>query len=149
MIRTVLITFLFVCISSAVDLNLVWDSSDTPGVSYVLYATTNTMTSENLHTSNVSVDTGTNQQTILKDIAPGKWSFAVTAYMIQTNVISQPLSVPAIISTNKIESAPSNFLFIEVPTAPVILRVIVVEANATLVGTNWLDIGFFKIKVLP
>lgn len=136
---------------SAVDVQLIWDPSPTENVTYILYATTNILSSTNLHSSQVKADTGTNCGVTIRDMDPGIWTFAATAVKTSINIIPQTLAIgiqPAT-TTNKVESDPSNFLILEIPSPPAMARTMVLEATTTLTGTNWIDAGFFRLRITP
>jgi hypothetical protein len=118
----------------------------------MIYGTTNTMSSTNLHSSEIKIATGTNQTVTIRDMKPAVWTFAATAvkesYSVDMSKLSINLASNApVVITNKIESDPSNFLVIEMPQTPAMMRTLVIQANATLAGTNWIDAGFFKLKI--
>lgn len=112
------------------QLNLAWDAVPGAGVTnYVLYAHTNTLTATNLAAATVKAGVGTNTLVAVENLAPGQWSFAVTA--VKAGV----------------ESPPSNILPVEVPPAPVNLRTVVLQYGATV--TNLTDMGYFRLRILP
>lgn len=123
----VLFVLLVPSISHAGSLRLAWDASPTPGVSYTLYAHTNTIGTD-LVSPVVRVHAGTNLTARVTDLAAGQWHFVATA--VKDNV----------------ESAPSNELVATVPAQPANMRTVVLQYNATVTGTNWLDAGFFRVK---
>lgn len=111
------------------QVQLAWDASPTPGVTYRLYAYTNATTLTNLSSAPVKLDAKTNLTATVQFLQPGTWRFVATAY-----------------STNGIESVPSNEVIATVPPPPANARTVIVQFNATVTGTNWLDAGFFRIK---
>lgn len=122
-----IISIAFVAIAS--DLRLAWNPSTTPGVSYILYASTNSLGATNLAAeATARIDCGTNTQVELAGIMPSQWKFAVTAR-------TQP----------GIESDPSNILIVEIAKPPPDLRVLEVQFSSDL--TNWSNAGYFRLKL--
>lgn len=149
--RTIIFLSIFSITSVwATDIQLAWDASPTSNVTYIIYGTTNMMSSTNLHSSQIKLDVGTNQTVLIRDMKPAMWTFAATAARatVNTNFQTLILGQPTLI-TNTIESDPSNFLMLEMPQPPANMRTLVIQVNATLVGTNWFDAGFFKLKIMP
>lgn len=112
---------------------LEWDASISTNVTgYKLYASTNVLTATNLSSALVKLNTGTNRsvQVLITNVA--NWRFVATAYTAQG-----------------IESGPSNELIVGVPAPPPNMRTLVVQASGTLVGTNWLDVGYFRLRIEP
>lgn len=111
----------------ASDIKLAWDASQTPGITnYVLYASTNTLTSTNLQSALVRLSVGTNLTASITDIKAGQWTFAATA--IKDGIESSPV-----------------LLLAEVPKAPDRMRTVVVQYSGTL--TNFYDVGFFRLRL--
>jgi hypothetical protein len=111
------------------EINLLWDASETPGVTnYTLYAHTNAITQADYRTAVVRVNSGTNLATRLQGLAVGKWWFCATA--VKDNV----------------ESDISNVLLVEAPKAPGQMRVLAIQYTHTLTN-EWTDVGFFKLKI--
>jgi len=109
---------------------LAWDASPSPGVAgYRLYGHTNTLAPTNLSSAVLKLDTGTNRVATVAGAAPATWHFWATA-----------------VSTNGIESGPSNELVAQVPAPSPNLRTLVVQWNATVSGTNWVNAGFIRVK---
>lgn len=126
--KKLLITLLTAASLKAADVRLGWNPSPTPGVTnYTLYASTNALSATNLQSATVKVNVGTNITVTLTDIAPGLWWLTVTA------------------GKDGIISDPSNILLVDVPSAPINLRTVLVQASINL--TNWVDVGFFKLKL--
>lgn len=120
-----------VCHASA--LHLAWDPSPSSGVRYRLYAHTNTFAGLNLTNATVRLDAGTNRTATVSNILAGtRWFFVATAY-----------------DTNGLESIPSQELSAVVPEPPARLSTVVLQFNATVSGTNWLDAGFFRVRFEP
>lgn len=111
---------------------LAWDPSPALGVSYRLYAHTNSISETNLPAALVRTDAGTNLTATVKGLSGGVWYFAATAY-----------------TTNGTESVPSENLAFEVPKPPQNMRTVILQWSATVDGTNWLDAGYFKVKFGP
>jgi hypothetical protein len=101
----------------------------TTNLSYRLYAHTNAITKTNLASALVRLDAGTNLTAVLTDLSQGLWRFAATSY-----------------TTNGTESVPSDNVTAEVPAAPQNMRTVILQWSATVIGTNWLDAGFFRVK---
>jgi len=112
------------------EVNLAWDASTTPGVQYRLYAAPFILSVTNLPLALVKLDAGTNRTAQLAALAAGTWHFVATSYFV----------------TNNIESVPSNQVTVQVPAPPPNMRTVVLQWNATVSGTNWLETGFFRIK---
>lgn len=115
--------------SHAQTVKLAWDASPTTGVSYRLYAHTNSLSKTNLAASVVKVDVGTNLVATVDQIQAGKWWFTVTA-----------------VSQEGLESLPSNVVQAEVPVKPDNMRTVVVQFSGTITN-GWQDVGFFRIKL--
>lgn len=135
--RTALVALaaaLLLClVSHASSIRLAWDPSPTLGVQYRLYAHTNTFAGLNLSNATVRLDAGTNRTATVSNIVAGSvWFFVVTAY-----------------DTNGLESVPSDELSAVIPQAPGRLSTVVLQWNATVSGTNWLDAGFFRVRFEP
>jgi len=108
---------------------LAWDPSPTTNVQYRLYAHTNAIWATNLMAATVRLDAGTNLTATIANLSASYWHFRATAY-----------------TTNGIESLPSNEVIVSVPSPPAQLRTVVLQWNATVTGTNWLDAGYFRVK---
>lgn len=111
-----------------------WDRSLSDSVGgYILYGSTNLLTNTNFHSSPVSVDCGTNTICSLASTNLGQWYFAVTAYAWD--------------QTNRMESDLSNILPLRFPSTPSNFVFLIPQYTATIAGTNWQDIGFFRVKI--
>lgn len=132
----------------ASDIHLLWDSSPTPDVTYRLYASTNGLAS--LTNAQVKVNTGTNCTVIIADMQPAVWTFAATAVKqtLSTNPVPLLVGQPSV-TTNTVESAPSNFLLLEMPSPPANTRTYILELEVTadLTSTNWARLGAFRIAI--
>ena len=114
------------------SVHLAWDASPTPGCNYTLYGSTNAVFPTNISTAQLRVNCSTNLTVLATDIAPaGTWRFAVTAQQ------------------GGIESDLSNILVLQVPTAPGNMRTVALQYSGTLVGTNFLDALFLKLRIVP
>lgn len=126
------------CIGHAIDageVRLAWDPGPGKAPSgFRLYAGTNSL-AQSQASAQVRLDTGTNTECIVSDLAAGRWYFVATAYLVQAD------------GTNWVESLPSNELILDVPATPRDMRTVVLQWNATLSGTNWLDVGFFRVRL--
>lgn len=115
----------------AQSIKLAWDASPSSGVaSYRLYAHTNNLATTSLSNAVVKLSAGTNLTATVSNLVSGKWWFAATA-----------------VNALGIESDMSNVLLVEIPAAPSNMRTIVAQWNGQVVGTNWVDVGFFRIKM--
>lgn len=106
-------------LARAGSVTLAWSPSPTPGVTYVLYGTTNTTLVEaNLATAQLIVDAGTNLTVTAytQPAAIGAWKFTVTARL------------------GGVQSAPSNLLTVTVPAEPPGLTTLVLQYSGTLEG---------------
>lgn len=120
------------CHAQPGTVTLAWDPSPTTGVSYRLYAHTNSLTSTNATAgATVRLDAGTNTTATLAALTPARWHFVATAVK------------------DKLESVPSPELIAEMAAPPAALRTVTLQFNATVTGTNWLDAGFFRIRFGP
>lgn len=125
----VAIGLLFLAFVAKADVPLAWDASLTPGVTnYVLYASTNVLTSTNLASAPVRVNVGTNLTARVSDLLPGQWYFAVT------------------VEKGGVQSDPSNVLPVEVPASPGTLRTVALQYSATLTN-GFQDLLFLKLRV--
>ena len=112
------------------SVTLAWDASPTVGCSNILYATTNAVLA--ITNSQIRINCGTNLTVQVTDIpVAGTWRFAVTA--VQAGL----------------ESDFSNQLVLQVPVAPATMRTVALQYSGTLVGTNFLDAGYFRLRVVP
>jgi hypothetical protein len=107
--------------------NLAWNASPTPAVTYVLYAHTNDLTATNLSSAIVRLNIGTNLTATVEALKAGQWCFVATAKL------------------NGVESDPSNSLIVEVPEPPSNMRTVVLQYSGTL--TNFYDVGFFRLRL--
>ena len=114
------------CLSG--EVSLAWDASPSTNVTYILYASTNALSDSN-KVFQVRLNTGTNCQATISDLAVGQWSFADTA-----------------LDTSGAESKLSGVLIIQVPEAPAKMRVIVPQYSGSVTG-SWQDVGFFRLKI--
>ena len=111
------------------QVKLAWDPTATPGAAvYRLYASTNSLTATNLQTATVKLAAGTNFTATVDGMQSGAWHFYATAVV------------------GNIESPPGAELIIQVPARPGNMRTVAMQWNATVSGTNWLDVGFFRLK---
>lgn len=127
-----LLSSLACLVLNAAEVPLAWDASSTVGVTNItLYASTGTLTTNTLATATVKLQLGVVTTATLKDFLPGRWSFCVTAWK------------------DGLQSDPSNILQVEVPLPPNNMRTVAVQyaGEITVPGTNWVDVGFFKIKL--
>jgi hypothetical protein len=123
---------LFTTRALAADVPLLWTASPSPEVTgYVLYASTNQITTTNFHSATVRVPLTNTVTATLGAIMPGTWWFTVTAV---TGTMEHGL-----------ESDPSNILVATVAKPPANLRTMILEYSNTL--TNWTESGFFRVKV--
>jgi len=111
---------------------LAWDPSPSPGIAgYTLYAHTNSLaTGTNLATAPVRVQTTNLTVTVQFTNAAPRWYFVATAT-----------------STNGLESVPSNELIVQSPMPPANMRTLALEYIPQITGTNWSDVGFFRIRL--
>lgn len=121
-------------ICPAGSVTVAWTASPSPDVgSYRLYAARDSLTQTNLAAAPVRVNVGTNLSATIQFTNTGTWHLVATA-----------------VSTNHIESEPSNQLTIEVPAPAHSLRTLAVEHTLDLSNTNgWQDVGFFRIRIEP
>lgn len=110
------------------QVNLIWDPSETTGVSYTLYGHTNAISETNYSQSVVRIDTGTNLACRITDLKPGRWWFCATA------------------SKDNVESDISNVLLVEVPLPPANHRVVAVQYTHEITN-GWTDATFFRLKI--
>lgn len=111
---------------------LEWDPSPDAVSGYRLYASTNSVSVHRLTNALVKVDCGMNRVCTLSNLVSGvTWYFVATGY------------------TTNAESLPSNEVIYRIPMAPVQMRTVIVQWQGTVVGTNWQDVGFFRIKMGP
>jgi len=115
-------------------IRLAWDypTNEANKVTFRLYANTN-VAPASLTNWLVKLDAGTNQTATVSNASPGLWFFAATA----------------VSKAGGIESVRSDVLTVEITEKPTNLRTVILQWNATVNGTNWLDVGFFKIKFGP
>ena len=112
------------------SVHLAWDPSPDPGCNYTLYTTTNGAVTLTNYQSKINC--GTNLIVHATDLSPpGTWKFAVTA------------------AQGGIESDFSNVLILQVPVAPANMRSVALQYSGTLVGTNFLDALFLKLRIVP
>lgn len=110
----------------ATTLKIGWDPSETSGVTnYTIYAGTNLSKTNYL----VRVHVGTNQYAQLDDIKPGAWDFTATAWH------------------DGIESDFAPLLSVVVPEPPPRTYTVILQFGGTV--TNFQDVGFFKLRLLP
>jgi hypothetical protein len=116
----------------AATVKLAWDPSPSPGVAgYNLYAHTNSLAAgTNLSAALVRVQTTNLTVSVQFTNAQPRWYFVATA-----------------VSTNGLESVPSPELIVESPAPPSNTRTLAVEYIPTITGTNWTDVGFFRIRL--
>ena len=123
------------CLGRAGGITLAFDPSlGTNSGGYYLYGQTNGFDANptNLHSSPLVMDLGTNTEVSFIVTNSAKWWFAVTAH-----------------DPNGLESDVSNILPVYFSPPPTNLMVLVPQYIATLVGTNWQDIGFFRVRLGP
>ena len=122
--------------SFSAGVTLAWDAPTiTNGLaSYKLYAATNSLASgTNLGSALVTLSIPyTTTQSVIEFKNAARWYFVVTS-----------------VGTNSLESTVSNEVIIQAPPPLIGLRTIAVMAAPTLTGTNWVDVGFFQIRLLP
>lgn len=130
-----LVLFLGICptargqsTNQPVQVRLAWDASPSPGVDYILWASNAVHTPTNA----LPVPAGTNLSARVSDIAPGRWTFYVTA---RTR------------GTNAVESVPSNLLLLDVPTTPANFRNVVIQYSTNLSFSNSVNVGFFRLEI--
>lgn len=117
------------------DIPLAWDSpTNEPTAAFILYASTNALSAANFRTAPVRLPLPPINTVTLSSFKPGTYWITVTA-----------------VSTNTLESDPSNILVAQVPTPPVNLRTVLLQYSNTITnaGTNWVDAGFFRVKIGP
>lgn len=116
------------------QVQLAWQASPTPNVTYALYATTNTASLP------VRITTGTNLVASL-DLPAGRWGFWATA-----------------VDANGLESLPSNTVVHDVPAMIVIpappvppsnLRKLLIEIPLDPGSTNWVTNGVVRYRLEP
>lgn len=118
---------LFASIASAGVVNIAWDASPTPDVSYRVYAMTNSL---GLTNAPLVMDVNTNLAARIEfSTNASRWYFVVTA-----------------VNTNSIESEPSNEIIIDVPAAPSQFRVVTLQHSAVLTN-GWNDMGYFRVRI--
>ena len=133
--KTFLILLLLLGLSLTVHagtVTLAWDrESDTNVAGYYLYGYTNAPTSPtNFSPCQIVIDCRTNCIASLSTTNVGCWWFGVTAY-----------------SQAGVESALSDTVTCYFPPAPTGMVVMVPQWSATLGSTNWMDLGFFRLKI--
>jgi hypothetical protein len=90
--KTALAAFLIVC-SALADppIRIAWDSSDTAGVTYTLYASNSELKTDTFRSAVYRLDCGTNNKAMVKNLSQrSAWWFGVTA--VGTNNIESDLS---------------------------------------------------------
>lgn len=94
----------------------------------MLCASTN---AEPLRVSNalVRVNVGTSLAATVTNLVAGRWQFM------------------AVSQAGGLTSEPSDILLVEIPQPPPAMRLIVPQWSATVAGTNWQDVGFFRIRI--
>lgn len=116
----------------AAPISFAWDRSPSLDVTgYRFYGSTNGVQA-------VSVDTGTNLTVSLDKLRPGAWTFHATAYSRGTNTDGFVYTI---------ESEPSLPLLMRVPVPPANMSTLAVQWIGSLAGTNWTDVGFFRLKI--
>ena len=130
-----IIAFILVCMMSSSWLchgqtvKLAWDASGTnQPITYVLYASTTSLSDATISTATTNVPTGTNITVTISDILAGHWWFGVAAR-----------------DTNGLQSVLSNVLQVEVPKPPLNMRTVVLQYSGML--SNFYDVGFFKLRL--
>lgn len=112
--------------------NFAWTPSPSTGaVTYVLYAHTNSLVEATLPAAAVRAQTGTNLAAAILFTNAGRWYLRVTARL------------------DKIESEPSHELVVVVPAGPGSIGTVVIEHTLDVPGTNWTDVGFFRLRINP
>lgn len=112
------------------SVTLAWDPTPSTNCTYVLYGTTNTVLTPT--NAQIKVNCGTNLTMQATDIAnAATWRFAVTA------------------AQGALESDFSNQLILQVPVPPANTRSVALQYSGTLVGTNFLDALYLKLRIIP
>ena len=120
--------------ANAATVTFGWDPSpSTNAAGYTFYASTNNFAIGWSTNSPVKVDAGTNTIFTLSCTNAGHWYFSVTAYGQD--------------GTNRIESDLSNVLSLQFAKPPTNFYYLVPQYTATLGSTNWMDLGFFRLKI--
>lgn len=126
-----LVTALLTFVVTAGDIPLTWDyATNEPTSAFILYASTNVISATNYRTAPVRLPLPPVNTVTLSSFKPGTYWITVTA-----------------VSTNTLESDPSNILVAQVPKPPANLRTVVLQYGPTI--TNFVDVGFFKVKIGP
>ena len=110
------------------SVTLAWDASpdDSPTnrLFYRLYAGTNGAVA----LTNLNV--GTNLSATVDRLTPGMWRFWATA-----------------VTSNGVESLPSNLVIQQVPATPLLMRTITLQYAFALTNGGFQDVGFFRLKL--
>lgn len=116
---------------TAGQVRVAWEASPSTNVTaYVLYAHTNTLTETNLINAAVRVSVGTNLSASVLFTNTGRWHLVATAR-----------------DASGVESEPSNQLVLSVPNAPAALATVAVEHTLSVSGSEWKDVGFFRLRI--
>jgi len=131
----VVLVFVALALSAtAQSLKIAWDASPSAliePIGYRFYAGTNAITEANKTNAIVRINAGTNTTATITNVIPATWYMRATAYSF----------------SNNLESVLSDQLVVNFPTyRPENLRTVILQWNATVTGTNWIDTGFFRIK---
>lgn len=123
--------FSLVCLGAwaqAAPIQFAWDASVTLGVTnYVLFASTNTLTTSTTSNAPVKLNLGTNTTCWVEGMTNGVWNFAVASVK------------------NGVQSDLSNVVTVEVPKAPANMRTVYLQYGPTV--TNFSDTGFFRVRI--
>jgi len=104
---------------------LAWTASITPGVTNYVVRAVGPGATNNVAT----VAVGTNLTAEVETTVAGVWGFSVAA------------------EKDAVRSDWSNVVLVDMPEAPTQGRVVAVEAALNLVGTNWINAGYFRLKI--
>jgi len=111
------------------DVMLAWTPPASPGITnYILYASTNALTTANRTNAAVRMNCGTNTTALLEGLpANTTWNLGVSD------------------QAGGVQSDLSNILIVQVPAAPAALRTVAIQYGITL--TNFADAGFFRLRI--
>lgn len=146
--RTILVGLFFIAglCANAATVTFAWDgASDSTVVGYAIVLGTNapvtitntpaiafppsiTPTVTTVFTNFTRIDVGYTLSATI-ELPPGKWYVAARSY------------------NNTGDSENSNMLTLEAPPAPVNFRLVIVEATVDVSGTNWQQVGMFRLKL--
>ncbi len=114
-------------VATGQELRLAWSPSPDPVAGYILHAGTNSFTRTNA--AALRLDVGTNLTATIQVTNAAIWFFAATAY-----------------DSNRVESARCPEIMVQFLNPPAGLGVVIQHAP-TITGTNWQDVGFFRLKL--